>query len=330
MLPRVERIRRIDRGSGDNVANRGGGRLRYSMRQQVGVTNKPMRLLRCIAKTTCSLLLLCAGGMLYAQTKADPPIQVVRVGHGNLEGLKVSITASTEACRGIKHLPPQGAALPSDDYLSNFVLMEEEELFDGQRYAKFTTQRLIWPDASAGCTLTIFTERHADSYLACVSRIYGSTPLLGEQVDVDNPSSAPPTIEEEPSRPSKCNEKPLAINAAGVSRVDAGGPKCFWNGDLIALQMAKFIHTPQGSKSGFDICLYEDLPTYYYKGVGEPVVLMSKVFGEPEGGTVIEQTMEVVRDMDLKSFSATQAISKNRFERSAIEQFLNQPMKTSL
>ena len=290
----------------------------------------PMRSVRNIASITYSLLLLCASGVLHAQAPANPPIQVVRVGYGNLEGLKASISAYSEACRVAKHLPPQDVALPSDDYLTKFVAMEVEELFDGQRYAKFTTQRQIAPDATSGCTLAVFASRSATSDLVCVSRIRGGTPLIGEEIDFDNPSTASPTIFEDALNSPKCNEKPLTKNAAGVPRVDAGGQKCFWNADLIALQMAKFTHSAPGPKTGFDICLYEALPTYYYKGMGEPVVLMSKVFGEPEGGTVLERTTGAVRDMNLKSFSANQAIPKSRFERSAIERFLNQPMKSSL
>ena len=82
--------------------------------------------------------------------------------------------------------------------------------------------------------------------------------------------------------------------------------------------------------TGFDICLYEAIPTYYYQGAGEPVVLMSKVFGEPEGGSVLERTTGASRETHLKSFSADKAIAKSRFERSALEAFLNQPMKSSL
>lgn len=58
---------------------------------------------------------LFAASTLPAQTAANLPIRIVRTGVGNLEGLKLSISAASEACRVIRQLPPQPAALPSDE-----------------------------------------------------------------------------------------------------------------------------------------------------------------------------------------------------------------------
>jgi hypothetical protein len=271
---------------------------------------------------------------LHAQTATNPPIHVVRIGLGNLEGLKFSISAMSDACRIIMHLPPQPPVLPSDAFLARFVVLEQEDLFDGKRRAEYITQRQIAPDATSGCKLVVFAQRNATAYLICSHRILGSTPLLAETIDFENPSSAPPTVTEETLSVSTCNSKFRVKDSTGLPLIEAGGGvRCFWNGDLIARQMAKISGGEAVPPKGFDICLYEALPTYYYLGSSEPVILMTHILGEPKGGSANERIFgesAAPSHMNLKSFSATEAIPQIRFERPAVETFLNLPVKSSL
>ena len=265
-------------------------------------------------------------------------LRIVRVGHGNVPAMRSGIVRSVDACQVAKHLPQAQPQLPSDAQLAQLAVVEQEELFDGQKWAEFDTQRQIGADAASGCRVAMFVMRHAVVEKTCDSRISGSTDLLGAMMDVTAPSAGAPSIDETalPSRP--CTEKPRVVDLQGLPREDAGGPACVWNSAVMAKAMAKIAAfasqpaAPAADVGGFDICLYADRPTVYYQGYGRRVVLMSHTVRRAGGRDVGADFGEAAAmgNLRLASFTSSGSIADARFSRAAVDQFIHLPTKSAL
>jgi hypothetical protein len=83
---------------------------------------------------------------------------------------------------------------------------------------------------------------------------------------------------------------------------------------------------------GFDVCLYEASPTYYFQGNGRPVVLMTRT-SQGAGTDEISRAIGEAAapgNLKLSSFSSSVSIPEARFSRAALEQFMRRPVKTTV
>lgn len=193
-----------------------------------------------------STSLAIAGGLLSASlvgpcgaavdASAPPPIRVVRIGHGDVSAMKQNIAASVEACRIVKKLGAGAVALPPDSVLSQFGVLETEELFNGAQWATYETQRSITADAVNGCKLAVFIHRSATVEQSCEWRVRGSNALLGAMTNFESPAPSTPMVEDDKLAPQTCSSrKRAADDTAGLPSEDAGaGARCVWSSALLA------------------------------------------------------------------------------------------------
>jgi hypothetical protein len=275
---------------------------------------------------------------LAAAAAENPPIRVLRIGHGDVATMKENIKMSVEGCRALKKLPPGPAKLPSDETIAKLAVFEEEELFDGALWAKYETQRSIWADVRGNCQLALFVHRSASVERSCESRVRGQNALIGELVAFEGPTPPPPSVEEDKLGRVACDAKPHPIDVQGLPTEPVAGTSCVWHADILGKMMSKIpAFAAKAKKAGkdkdaFDTCLYAARPNYAYEGQSRPVILrthsghksltgldMSKVFGE------IAAT-----DLTATEFSDGTPIPKAKFTRATVESFVKQPTKTAI
>jgi len=274
-------------------------------------------------------------GKASAQADIAPPIRVVRVGYGDVAKLKEYYVAKVQGCRVVNKLPQGPVKLPSDDVIAKTALFETEELFDGQMWAEYRTQRSFAADAGNHCQLVLFVQRNVTVDRSCESRLLGSTTPLIELENLDTPAKPQVTIEQEKLGASSCRGKHAPDDVSGLPTEDAGnGVRCVWSSAIIARAMSKVKALADAAKSPgtgkeADFCLYAKRPTYYYQGLGRTVVLKSK--GELGPNAVPTLTGEAPALAEgLSGFTDGQPIPAARFTRAAVESFLSQPAKVAV
>ena len=297
-----------------------------------------LRTGRALLSLAASFCVIAASGAADA-SDTGPALRIVRLGHGNVPAMRAGIARSVDACQVAQHLPQVTPRLPSDAQLAALAVIEQEELFDGQKWAEFDTQRQIGADASDGCKVALFATRHAVVEKTCVSRISGSTDVLGAMMDATSPSTEAPSINETPLSARPCTEKPRAIDVRGLPREDAGGAACVWSSAVVARDMAKsaaFASQPvpgsAGDIGGFDMCLYAERPIASWQGVGRRVVLMTHVVLHAGTHDVADDFGEIAAfgNLRLVSFTPSASIADARFSRAAVDQFIHLPTRSAL
>jgi hypothetical protein len=287
--------------------------------------------------TLLALAAMLALSPVIAQEVKDSsnPLHLRRVGHGNVEGLKLNIGVSIEACRTAKKLPLNAPKiLPPDDYLAKLVTAEEEEFFDGGRWAQYGTQRSVLADPSSGdCRLALFTSRGVRIEQTCESRYSAVMPTTQEMADPEDPK--PPKAEVSTGPGGNCRKKPKALPTQGLPTENAGeGTLCIWFADATAAMMRTAgLKSPGHDAKTQDFCLYARQPEYFWRGHVRQVVLKSSGSDESLAGNDISEIFGEVRGQSnqrLAEFSDGRPIPPERFSRAGAEAFLNQPAKTPL
>jgi hypothetical protein len=263
------------------------------------------------------------------------PLHLRRVGHGNVAGLKLNIGASIEACRAAKKLPPNAPKhLPPDDYLARLVTAEEEEFFEGGRWAQYSTQRSVLADpASSDCRLALFVSRSVLLEQTCESRYGAVMPSTQEMADSEDPK--PPQAELTNGPGGNCRKKPKPLPTQGLPTENAGdGTPCIWSADATAAMMrAAGLKAPGHDARTLDFCLYARQPEYFWRGHVRQVVLKSSGSDRSLAGNDISEIFGEVRgqsNQQLAEFSDGKPIPPERFSRAGAQAFLNQPAKTPL
>ncbi|WP_238947697.1 hypothetical protein [Caldimonas brevitalea] len=260
-----------------------------------------------------------------------PPIRVVRVGHGNVEGLKNIISVSHDACRAAKGLPPAPAPLPPDRVLAKLVLFEQEELFDGPLWAEYKLVRTVGADPRHDCQIVVFNQRTAVIERTCKSRIGAFSELLLNLTDKSAPPIRPPHISEEKLSDLACqSKKPAAdMDPSGLATADASGTPCVWNSALHARASGGKAVGNQPDKSSLDSCLYAKRPSYDSNGLQRPVVLAT---AKPTQALLESLYGDVVATWNtkLQAFSDGVPIPSYKFTRASAEAFAKQPTTTPL
>lgn len=289
------------------------------------------------ARLTVALLAASLLGPAIAQETKDSsnPLQLHRVGHGNVAGLKLNIGVSIEACRVAKKLPLNAPKeLPSDEFLAKLRVVEYEEFFDGARWAEYATQRSVLADPSSGdCKLALFVSRGVRIEQTCESRYSAVMPTTQEMADPESPK--PPVAEVSTGPAGSCRKKPKPLPTHGLPVQDAGdGTACVWWADAMAASMqAAGLKAKGHDDKKLDFCLYAKQPEYFWRGHTRLVTLRSSSSDQSLAGNDTSDIFGEARghsNQRLLALSDGHPISPERFSRSGAQAFLSQPAKTPL
>lgn len=266
-----------------------------------------------------------------AQAEAvEAPLRVVRVGQPDLPGLRQFIDMSYEGCLAAKGRPPAPAPALPDSALAKLLVHEEEELFDGSKWAKYEVHRAVGADQANGCKLVVFHARSVQIENTCESSIDGMTATLSELMDPQGQGIPKPELRESKGTQPECGQPRHAIDVKGLRAEDAGqGAQCIWNAEL----EARAAGAKNGGSPSFDICLYSKRPFYYVKGYGRAVVLKARSSDRSLTGAYIPAMAGQLAgygNAKLVSLSDGQSIAADRFSRASAEAFLRQPVKTPI
>ena len=291
----------------------------------------------CVAVALAAL-----GSATQAEPATGPALRVVRAGYGNVPVMKEGVARSVEACRIVKHLPPITAALPNDTQLAQLAVLEQEELFDGSHWALYEVQRQFGADPANGCQVALFSYRTGTVEKACELRTTATSAPLGELMSLDTHAASRPVVVDSALSANNCKRKQRDVDLAGLPRQEAGAARCIWSSAIVGRQLAAIrvpgavapaSGTSNTATTGFDTCLYELRPTYYFEGSGHPVVLMTRTVPRPGTVDAISQVFGEVPafgNVKLLSFTASPSIAESRFSRSAIDAHVNQPTKSAV
>jgi hypothetical protein len=295
------------------------------------------RLRRAAWRWRAAALCLVAGWPLITLAQdSTTPVQLRRIGLGQPAGMKDPIGASVEACRAARQLPPGPVTLPPDTALAKLVVYEEEEFFDGGRWASYVTQRSVRADPShRECQVAVFVHRSVSIEQTCDSRLHGATPPIAELSDPAGPR--PPTFELRRSAASRagCGRKAKDEDVTGLPVQDASGTPCVWSSDLQAKMMRQAGLKAQGhdDQGAFDTCVYLRQPSHVYQGHRRKIVLKTSGSDRTLSGADLAQISgeaKAYSHQQLASFSAGTPVPAGRFTEASAEAFLKRPAKTGL
>ncbi|WP_162098545.1 hypothetical protein [Rubrivivax gelatinosus] len=258
------------------------------------------------------------------------PLRVVRAGKGYVPGMRKFLDISYGACLVSKGQAPAPAPAVPEATLANLVVHEEEELFDGRRWAKYETYRAIGADPGNQCQPAVFHARSVEIETTCESSLGGMAATLSELLDPQRPPRAL-VLHEDTGADPECDRPRTQDGVEGLPSVDAGqGARCVWNSARVERAAGIAV---SGAGSPADICLYERRPFYFVKGYGRPVILQIRTDVHSLTGAYLPAfagQIEGFGNVNLVSISEGTAISSDRFSRAAAEAFLRQPVKTAL
>jgi hypothetical protein len=294
---------------------------------------------RFIHQRACVAIFCCLAGLVgcgagNAQDHKNP-IYIHRVGVGNVEGLKLNIAASIEACRVAKKLPDAPKVLPPDGYLSKLVLWEDEEYFDGGRWAGYGVQRSVLADPSTNdCKLMLFVSRGVTIEQTCESKVSASMPSTMEMADPFDPKPQLAKINNNAS-PSPCTKKKKPWVVDGLPTHNSGnGTLCVWAADVMAATAQKAGIKAEGhNEITQDFCLYAKQPQYLWRGHQRFVTLQTSGSNRSLAGkdtSEIRGEDRAISNQWLQAFSDGTPISANRFTIEGARAFMEQPAKIGL
>lgn len=264
------------------------------------------------------------------------PIHVRRVATGKADGMRKLIEVSVRACRAVKKLPLDAPmALPSDKLLSQLLVTETDEYFDGDRYASYSAQRRVAPDpASADCELRVFITRSAWAGQICGGAgVGGHTTALNALTDAENPKPAKVTDNNTAMSRSGCGKKAKTYDVAGLPVQDAGRASCVWSSDHLARSMKAAGLPASGHKDdsrAADACLYVKQPIYSHDGHQLRVVLKTSASTEGDVADSLHGEITAYANERLDGFSDGSPIDPYKFSNASVQSFLAQPVKVPL
>lgn len=264
------------------------------------------------------------------------PIHVRRVATGRADGMRKLIEVSVLACRAVKKLPLDAPmALPSEKLLSQLLVTETDEYFDGARYASYSAQRRVAPDPASGdCELKVFITRSAWAGQICGGAgVGGHTTALNALTDAENPKPAKVTDTDHAMSRAGCGKKAKVYDLAGLPVEDAGRANCVWSQDILARSMKAAGLPATGHKDGaraIDACLYAKQPIYSHDGHHLRVVLKTSASTEGDVADSLHGEITAYANERLDGFSDGSPIDPYKFSAASIQSFLAQPVRVPL
>jgi hypothetical protein len=286
-------------------------------------------------------LVLAAASLLGTSASAEDstdstrPIHVRRVATGRADGMRRLVEVSILACRAVKKLPLNAPmSLPSEKLLSQLLVRETDEYFDGANYASYSAERLVAPDPASGdCQLKVFITRGAWAGQICGGPgVGGDTTALNALTDVENPKPAKVTDTNTAMSRAGCGKKAKVYDVAGLPVEDAGLASCVWSNDHLARSMKAAGLPATGHKEdsrAIDACLYVKQPIYSHDGHHLRVVLKRSVSTEGDVADSLHGMITAANER-LDGFSDGSPIDPYKFSAASIRSFLAQPVKLPL
>lgn len=263
-------------------------------------------------------LLPCA--LMAAETG---PIRVLLRGYAQPAAIRDNLQLQSDGCRLLKGqeivpVPPLPAEL-----LRRTPQVETEDLFDGDRWARYETTADFVVDP-ANCLPVIWLGFSVTVLDGCRRELNGHK---GNRMPVDGETPRTSLIE----TALRCNGRPIGRtpDMSGLPIHDAGlGVGCIWTSDFMAREMK--LPSGRTDNRGTDTCVYARRPTVALPSGNKDVVVHKRLDLRNDRGGDIGALFAVVEDFRLAEFSDGTPISPTRFTREAVEAFLRQPYKQAI
>jgi len=263
--------------------------------------------------------------MLSASTAvADGgPIRVLLRGYARPATIQQNLELLSHTCWTGKGLPAAPVPMLSEALLRQAPYAEVEELFDGERWAKYTTTAAFVVDP-ANCQPIVWRSFGVEVIDSCRRSVSGGKGSY--MPDEDRVPRA--TVLE---RPVNCSGSPTKreIDPNGLPTDDAGlGVQCIWAADIVARMLKK----PAGYRSSTesDACLYARRPRVHFPSHSKNVDVRVRLDNRNVHGGDIGAMFPMPAELKLAEFSDGTPIPPARFTREAIDAFLSQPNKQAL
>ena len=266
------------------------------------------------------VLWLLPGALLAAEAG---PIRVLLRGYALPAAIQDNLQLRSDGCRLLKGLEPVPVPPLPAELLRRTPQVETEELFDGDRWARYETTADFVVDP-ASCLPIIWRGFSVTVLDGCTRELNGHkanpTPSNGE---------APKTSLTETA--IRCSGRPIGRipDMSGLPIDDAGlGVGCIWTSDFMAREMK--LPLGQQKNRGTDTCVYARRPTVALPSGSKDVVVHNRLDLRNDRGGDIRTLFAVVGDFRLAEFSDGTPISPTRFTREAVDAFLRQPYKQAI
>lgn len=249
------------------------------------------------------------------------PIRVLLRGYPRPATIQQSLELLSHACWTGKGLPPVPVPALSDALLRQSPDIETEELFDGERWAKYTITATFVVDP-ANCQPIVWRSFGVEVIDGCRRALNGS---MGSYMP-DEDKAPQATVFD---RPVNCRSRPAKreMDLSGLPTDDAGlGVQCVWSADIVARALKK----PVGNRSGSDTCIYARRPSVHFPSDSKDVPVRMRLDNRNVHGGDIGAMVPMPAELKLVEFSDGSPISPTRFTREAVEAFLRQPYKQAI
>lgn len=249
------------------------------------------------------------------------PLRLVLRGYAHPATIQEYLELLSHACWTSKGLPAAPVPLLSAAQLQQAPQEQNEELFDGERWAMYTTNAAFVVDPS-NCQPIILRSFHVNVIDGCRGALRGhkGTPLYnGNEI-------AQTMVFDDPVGCARRQTK-RETDLSGLPVDDAGlGVQCIWTADIVARELKM----PLGKRSGTDTCLYARRSHVAHPSGTKRVVVRMRLDNRNDRGGDVGAIIPMAAEMKLAEFSDGTPISPTRFSREGVEAFLRQPHKQAL
>lgn len=249
------------------------------------------------------------------------PLRVVLRGYAHPATLQEYLELMSNVCWTDKGLPAAPVPTLSAAQLQQAPLEQSEELFDGERWAKYTTHAIFVVDPS-NCQPIVLRSFGVDIIDGCRGALRGHK---GTPLEKGNEIARAIVFDD----PVVCTQRRTmrVIDLRGLPVDEAGlGVQCIWTEDIVD----RNLKVPLGKRSSTDTCLYARRTHVAYPSGTKSVVVRMRLDNRNAHGGDIGALFPMAAEMKLAEFSDGTPISPTRFTRAGIEAFLSQPHKQAL
>ena len=261
------------------------------------------------------IAVLLAAVLSPATQAADaPPLRTVQRGFAKPDAIRTALQDLVDTCREGRQLPAAPATMPSPAVMARTPQIEVETLFDGERWAEYTTTAQFVPDPKS-CETTVWRTFSAKVRDGCATEVQGSS---GAGLGLVEPPPKP-WVRESAARCASGQPRPAPV-LTGLPTQDAGhGERCVWTSDITARA------TGGGRAAGFDTCVSVRRPSVLTAAGRREVVLRTRLDPKTADGASLLHPMPLVEELQLAEYSeGGGALPAERFSRRGVEAFVAQ------
>lgn len=272
-----------------------------------------------------------------AKSGSAPPLHILLRSRPDPAVMAEALAPRMESCIQLmrsRGVTVQRPPMPTPAEIAQWVGNEEEDFFDGDRHALFSTWSFFDADWSDGCRWKAYKSVMAQVEEVCGERYSGSARAVGGAAGLLGANS-PPDFVSEPERTDGLKSECLAeaserqdwmLNKPwGVTRT---GARCRWIEDLPGVSGTAPVE-PQAP--GLHVCVH---PSYYDGSRVRPkgTDLTLRVFtilppGQPLPRTYVFTPDGHMRHLEAELVEEGKPIPAARMSRAAVEAFVRQPLR---